>query len=62
MKSRTPHIPHFLSMAQVAQAAGVSLRTVSRWIATKDLHAHKLGRKVRVSEEDFLQFIAARRV
>ena len=61
MKPRRPSIPHLLSMAQVAEAAGVSTKTVSRWIERKELRHHKLGRQVRVSEEDVANFIAARR-
>ena len=61
MKPKPNSPPRLLSMARVAELSNVSVRTVSRWIKTGELHAHKLGRQVRVSEEDFMYFIAARR-
>jgi excisionase family DNA binding protein len=61
MSSPKRTAPRLLFMAAVAELAGVSIKTVSRWIATGELRAHKLGRQVRVSGEDCLTFVAANR-
>ena len=61
MTSKSHSAPRLLSMAQVGDLTNVSTKTVSRWIAAKELRHHKLGRQVRVSEEDFWHFIASRR-
>jgi excisionase family DNA binding protein len=39
----------------------VSDRTVRRWIDDGELRSHHLGRLVRVSEEDWADFLARRR-
>ena len=46
-----------LNVAQVARHIGVSEKTVRRWIDSKILPAHRLGRLVRVSESDLNVFI-----
>ncbi len=47
--------------AAVALRLGVSLRTVRRLIAAGALPVHRIGRAVRVSEDDLARFLAARR-
>ena len=59
-KSRQP-VPHLLSMRDLAERLCVSTKTISRWIDAEQLPAHRLGRQVRISEEDAAAFIAARR-
>ncbi len=50
-------LPKFLTVDEVAEVCRVSLRTVRRWIADGDLPVHRLGRRVLVSEDDFLRFL-----
>jgi excisionase family DNA binding protein len=40
---------------------GVVPKTIHRWIAAGDLIAHRLNRRIRVSEADLQAFILARR-
>jgi excisionase family DNA binding protein len=51
----------FYTVARVADLLAVSARSVRRWIATKDLLAHKFGRQVRISEIDLRAFVERRR-
>ncbi len=51
----------FVSIKDVAEQLGVSTRTVSRWIETGELVAHRFGRLVRVGEIDLQRFLATRR-
>lgn len=57
MKTESP-LPHFLSVKQVKDQFGVSAKTVRRWIERGELHVHRLGRQLRVSEDDINAFIA----
>ena len=50
-------IMRFYTVAQVADLLGVSTRSVRRWIAERDLRAHKFGRQVRISETDLRAFV-----
>ena len=47
----------FYTVAQIADLLGVSTRSVRRWIAARELSAHKFGRQVRVSETDLRTFV-----
>ncbi|HEX8233358.1 MAG TPA: helix-turn-helix domain-containing protein [Caulobacteraceae bacterium] len=60
-ESRSPRVPRMLSIGDVAEAMNASTRTIRRWIADGDLHAHRMGRLVRVSEDDLVAFAATRR-
>ena len=53
--------PALLDAAAVAARLDVSLRTVRRLIAAGELPVHRIGRAVRVSEDDLARFLAARR-
>lgn len=53
--------PQFFSIRQVAEALGVSIKTIRRKINAGELHAHRIGRQLRISEEDYRAFIALRR-
>jgi excisionase family DNA binding protein len=55
------HATPLLTVRQVAVRCNVCERTVSRWIDSRELPAHHLGRLVRVSEQDLAVFLAARR-
>jgi excisionase family DNA binding protein len=54
-------VPQLLTIPQLAERLGVCTRTIRRQIAAGELRAHRFGRQVRVSEEDAIAFIAARR-
>ena len=49
------------TIAQVAEFMGNHERTVRRWIKRGWLVAHRINRLVRISEADFLSFLAAHR-
>jgi excisionase family DNA binding protein len=51
-------LPRFLSVHEVHEQLGVSAKTVRRWIERGELHVHRLGRQLRISEEDLAAFIA----
>ena len=54
-------LPQLHSIAEVADAVGVSTKTVRRWIDTGELAVHHLGRAVRISADDLADFLRARR-
>jgi len=54
-------LPRLLVLRDVARTLQVSIRTVRRWVELGDLRVHKLGRQLRVSEEDLVAFISKRR-
>lgn len=47
---------------EVAERLGVSLRTVRRLIEAGELPVHRIGRAVRISEDDLERFVATRRI
>jgi excisionase family DNA binding protein len=51
----------FFTITEVAQSLRVCPRTVRRWIDSKALPAHQLGRLVRISQADLAAFLAAHR-
>ena len=51
----------FYTSDEIAEALGVSLRTVRRWIKSGALPVHRIGGLVRISEADFAAFLALRR-
>jgi excisionase family DNA binding protein len=57
----TSGIPTFYTIEQIAEAVGVSTRTVRRWIDSSALAAHRVGKIVRISEADLAAFLAASR-
>jgi excisionase family DNA binding protein len=61
MSSSGAKSPKFLTVKQVAEALGVSPRTVWRWIKNEELTVHRFGGAVRVAEADFKAFLAAHR-
>jgi excisionase family DNA binding protein len=46
---------------EVAALLQVSTKTVRRWIDRRELHTHRLGRQLRVAEEDLAAFLGQRR-
>ena len=53
--------PALLTIAQVADHLGASTRHVRRLVDRGQLPVHRLGRLVRISEDDLRQLIAASR-
>jgi excisionase family DNA binding protein len=51
----------FFTIADVAERLDVVTRTVSRWIRSSELVAHRFGRSVRIAEVDLRAFLAAHR-
>jgi excisionase family DNA binding protein len=51
----------FYTVAELAKMFGVVPKTIHRWIAAGDLVAHRLNRRIRVSEADLQTFILVRR-
>lgn len=45
-------IPPLLTIPATTEKLGLSIRTVRRMIDAGDLHVHRLGRSIRISEED----------
>ena len=54
-------LPRMLSPADVAALLQVSTRTVRRWIEASELRVHRLGRQLRVSEDDLSAFVKSKR-
>lgn len=50
-----------LTLVEVAARLAVSTKTLRRWIALEQLRIHRLGRQIRVAEEDLQTFLASRR-
>jgi excisionase family DNA binding protein len=48
-----------LTVEQVAEELSVSIRTVRRLIKDGSVPVHRIGRSVRVSEDDLKRYIAA---
>lgn len=58
---KPPILNQQLSIDALADRLAVSAKTVRRWIEAGDLPAHRLGRQIRISEEDAVRFVASRR-
>jgi excisionase family DNA binding protein len=61
MATPTRAVPRLLSVAQMAEVSGFCTKTVSRWIKAGDLPHHKIGRSIRIAEDDARSFIIVRR-
>lgn len=61
MTNKSSTTLRFFTVDEVAAAMAVSPKTVRRWIEQGDLHAHRVGRLVRISDDDIRTFSAARR-
>ena len=61
MTKPSTRLPQFLSVRAFAEQVDVSTKTVGRWIKSGDLHVHRLGRQIRITEEDAISFAAYRR-
>jgi len=47
----------FYSIQELAKRVGVHENTVRNWIDRGELKAYKMGKVVRIKEEDFKQFV-----
>jgi excisionase family DNA binding protein len=54
-------LPILYSVKDTAKHLGVSEKTIRRWIEDGDLHFHRIGRQLRISEDDLATFIKSRR-
>ena len=52
---------NFYTITEVAERLAVATRTVRRWIESRELVAHHLGRAVRIADSDLDSFLALRR-
>ena len=57
-----PEAHAWLTAAQVAAAVQVTVRTVRTWIASGELPAFRIGRRIRISVEDLRAFAQRHRV
>jgi excisionase family DNA binding protein len=55
------NLPRYHAISAVAEALGVSTRTVRRWIATGHLIVHRVNGVVRIAESDLRAFLALHR-
>ncbi len=63
--SDEPLVPNqapLLTIADIARRAKSSHKSVRRWIERGDLAAYKVGGCWRISEDDYAEFLAERRV
>ena len=60
-KPAAPQLPRLLTISEVAVRLRICTKTVRRWIDGGDLHAYRIGRQLRVSEEDLSAFMAQTR-
>ena len=59
--STASRLPRLLAVGEVAELLQVSSKTVRRWIERQELRTHRLGRQLRVAEEDLAAFLGQRR-
>lgn len=61
MTAMPTRIPRLLSVKQTADIVGVSTRTIRRWIDARELPFHRLGRQIRIADDDLAAFLAKRK-
>ncbi len=61
MLKHRPSLSQAYTIGEFAALMGVVPKTVQRWIANGKLHAHKIGRVVRITDEDARAFLALHR-
>jgi excisionase family DNA binding protein len=64
-RSNSPHPQHnhsqLLNVPAVARRLDVSQKTIRRLVARGELRAHRIGRLLRISEEELDRFLESRR-
>jgi excisionase family DNA binding protein len=50
-------LPRLMSVEEVARLLDVCTKTVRRWICRGDIHVHRVGRNLRIAEEDLQTFL-----
>lgn len=58
---KSPQLPRLLTVDDTAERLNVCTKTVRRWIARNELPVHRLGRGVRVAEDDLTVFLSKHR-
>ncbi len=58
---KAPTLPLFFTIRDIAERCRVSARTVQRWIRDGELTIHRLGRQIRISEQEFAHFLRRHR-
>jgi len=58
----TQKMAQFYTVDDIAGALGVSSKTVRRRIAEGQLRAHRIGRQLRISADDFRAYVALQRL
>ena len=56
--TRSKELPRLLTLAEVAALAGRSRRSLYTDVALGRLQVTKLGRSVRITEQDYLDYLA----
>jgi excisionase family DNA binding protein len=51
----------FFTVTETADMLRVATRTVRRWVASRELVAHRIGRAVRIADRDLRAFLAVHR-
>lgn len=53
--------PVFYTISEVADALGLSIKTVRRRVESGDIRSHRFGRSLRISDDDFRAYVASQR-
>jgi excisionase family DNA binding protein len=54
-------LPRLLTVPQAAEALSVCERTIWRWIEAGEIEIYRLGRAVRIAEDEIVRFLEKRR-
>lgn len=60
-RSEPATLPRLLTVPQAAEALSVCERTVWRWIEAGEIETYRLGRTVRIAEDELVRFLEKRR-
>jgi excisionase family DNA binding protein len=60
-RSRPATLPRLLAVAECAEALSVCERTIWRWIEAREIETYRLGRVVRIAEDELVRFLEKRR-
>ena len=58
---KSPPLPRLHAVDAIAERLNVCSKTIRRWIARNELPVHRLGRSVRVAEDDLMVFLSKHR-